>query len=70
MTEIEYLRDLRQVTEWRDGCVWKMKSLGLVWASDKPECYQHFTAADGSTQFYASVSTSVPWPHIRRKKGE
>ena len=32
--EYEYLRELREITEWKDGCIYRTKSLGELWTRE------------------------------------
>lgn len=50
----QFLRELVQVTEWKDGCIYRTKSLGEVWVdADKAECYK----PDVDGKMYTSIST-------------
>lgn len=57
---IEVLREHFKVVEWKDGCVWKTKSLGLKWMDRD-------AIPESKDDIYVSPSTKVPQPWIRTK---
>jgi hypothetical protein len=61
---VEYLREKWKITEMRDGCVYKTKSMGYVWVTSQEEMDQE--GKDGVT--FSSPSTSVPEPWARKRK--
>jgi hypothetical protein len=53
MAKMQGLREIRVVTEWKDGCVWKTKHQGYAWIT-----FGKDTSSNPNIHI-GSVSTSV-----------
>ena len=65
----EVLRELRKVTQWKDGCVYRTAHIDIVWVPMDTISGAMFEK-DGETYMYCSMSTSYKGETIRRIKLE
>lgn len=65
-------RELFKVVEWRDGCVFKTKSLGLVWIDNtvvKSPSDEALAAKNAGGDILSACSSSVKYEdHYSRKE--